>query len=124
MHPPIDGCIMVDITPERRLKDMKKILTKEERGEIEFQVGFYTATIYTGMVAKVMRHDNDHIDILLIQHHEEYASLMYIANCVSTPDGIKIDCVSAVRGKNDEDSMMEITFAIERGLDKFNYWGN
>ena len=102
---------------------MKKILTKEERGEIEFQVGFYTGTIYTGMVAKVMRHDNDNIDILLIQHHEEYASLMYIANCVSTPDGIKIDCVSAVHGKNDEDSMMEITFAIERGLDKFNYWG-
>lgn len=103
--------------------NMKKILTKTDRGEIEFQVGFYTATIYAGMVAKVMRHDNDNIDILLIQHHDEYASLMYVANCVSTRDGIKINCVSAIRGKNDEDSMMEITFAIEHGLDKFNYWG-
>lgn len=102
---------------------MKKILTKTDRGEIEFQVEFYTSTIFAGMVAKVMRHDNDNIDILLIQHHDEYASLMYVANCVSTPDGIKINCVSAIRGKNDEDSMMEITFAIERGLDRFNYWG-
>ena len=105
----------MDITPERRTKDMKKILTKTDRGEIEFQIGYYTE-----LTAKTLMHNDDTIDVLLIQNHDTYESLMYIAKLERKEWGISLNELSAVRGAKDEDSMMEITFAIDHGLRTFN----
>lgn len=106
---------MVDITPERRLKDMKKILTKTDRGELEFQIGFFTE-----LTAKALMHNDDNIDVLLIQHHDTYSSLMYIAKVTRKDYGLSLDELRAINGLKDEESMMGVTFAFDHAITIFN----
>lgn len=98
---------------------MRKILNKTDRGEIEFQIGYYTE-----LTAKTLMHNDDNFDVLLIQNHDTYSSLMYVVKMERTDDGIRFIEMSAVRGDNDEESMMNVTFAIDRAITIFNsMWG-
>ena len=65
-------------------------------------------------------HNDDNFDVLLVNKHDRYSSLMYVVKMERTDDGIKFIEMSAIRGEKDEESMMNITFAIDRALTIFN----
>ena len=108
---------MVDITPEDIKMDKKLQLV--DRGELEFQIGYYTE-----MTAQIMMHDESNFDVLLIKKHDQYSSLMYMVKMERKENEIKFIEMSAIRGEKDEESMMNITFAIDHALTIFNtMWG-
>lgn len=94
-----------------------KRLTKTDCGELEFQLGFYTK-----LNCKVLAQAQTQIDVAMVMETNFGVSeLEYIIELKNTDDGVKFITLTRIHGKNDTETMMEYTFAIERALQSFNY---
>lgn len=94
-------------------------LTKTDIGELEFQLGYYTK-----LNCMVLAHALTQIDVAIIMKTQSGLSeLEYILVLKNTNDGIKIETLSPIHGRQDKDTMMDYIFAIERALQTFNKLG-
>ena len=104
---------MVDITPED-IK-MKQKFTQVDKGELEFQLGYFTH-----LTAKVLQNNENTIDVLLVKSKvcDDYISesLEYIVDLSIMENEIKNRGIYQIHGKDD------ILYKITRALETFNRW--